>query len=148
MQKPGPTIAVLFAGALGVGTAAPAQEKTGTSVSDQAVVYAMFEIHNPTAHAISYEVRWGNGAWKPVRIMRGESYEHSYKLNAKGEFFAPHIRFDRILNRIDGSPSYKVYKLDTNRVVRGGFGPGGNTGTPRPYHFDVSDRRMVELYEK
>lgn len=145
------TVALAFAAILWAGAAAPSRagEKTGTSVSDQAVAYAAFSIENPTTHRIFYDVKWGNGAWKPTRILPGETYEHKYKLNAKGEFLGPHIRFDRVLNRIDGAPWYKLYKLETNRVVRGGFGPGGNTGTPRPYHFDASaDGRMLELYEK
>lgn len=149
MKKPSPTIVVVFAAALGAGAAAPAQEKIGTSVSDQAVAYATFTIHNPTTQAISYDVRWGNGPWQPFRVQRGETYKHWYKLNAKGEFFPPHVRFDRVLNRIDGAPWYKQYKLDTSRVVKGGFGPGGNSGTPKPYHFEaLADRRMLELYEK
>src|SRR5262245_33851028 len=100
-------LAALLAGAAPV--ARGAQEKTGTSVSDLPVAYAMFSIHNPTADPISYRVKWGNGEWKPVKILPGETYEHSYKLNAKGEFFTPSIRFDHILN--DGQATPKVYDL-------------------------------------
>jgi hypothetical protein len=124
-----------------------AQEKTGTSVSHMQVEYAKFSIHNPTGDAISYRVRWGNGEWKPTKILPGETYEHSYKLNAKGEFFPPTIRFDYILN--DGKATPKIYSLRPSKVVRGGFGPGGNSGTPKPYHFGVTGNgRYLELYSK
>jgi len=152
MRKLIPTVALALAAALWAGAAPPvrgAGEKIGKSVSDQAVAYAMFAIRNPTKHSITYEVKWGKGAWKSVRIRPGESYEHSYKLSAKGEFPSPLIRFDRVLNRIDGDPSYKNYELYTSRVVRGGFGPGGNTGTPKAYYFEVSaNRRYLDLYGK
>jgi hypothetical protein len=144
-----PAVALGLAAALWAGTAPPAGagEKTGTSVSDQAVAYAQFSIDNPTADPISYRVKWGNGEWKPVKILPGETYEHSYKLNARGEFFTPSIRFDYILN--DGQATPKVYDLRPSRVVRGGFGPGGNTGTPKAYYFKVSaDRRFLELHQK
>ena len=124
-----------------------AQEKTGTSVSDLPVSYAMFSVHNPTKNPITYQVKWGSGAWDSTKILPGETYEHSYKLNAKGEFFPPSIRFDYILN--DGKSTYKVYGPRPSQVVRGGFGPGGNTGTPKPYHFSLSaDRRFLDLYAK
>jgi hypothetical protein len=150
MKKLIPAVALGLATFL-VGAAPPAQgaEKIGTSVSDQAVAYAMFSVHNPSTRTISYEVQWGKGAWKSIRILPGETYDHSYKLNAKGEFPGPSVRFDRIVNRIDGQPWYKDYAIDTSRVVRGGFGPGGNTGTPKAYFFEVSaDRRSLELYRK
>jgi hypothetical protein len=149
MRKLISAIALGLVAALWAGAAAPAraQEKTGTSVSDLPVAYAEFSIHNPTADPITYRVKWGNGDWKPTKILPGETYEHSYKLNAKGEFFPPSIQFDYILN--DGRSTPKVYSLRPSRVVRGGFGPGGNTGTPKAYYFNVSaDRRFLELYQK
>ena len=78
-------VALVFAAALCAGAGAPAAQKIGTSVSDQAVAYALFSIHNPTAQAISYEVRWRNGAWEMVRIWRGDTWEHWSKLDAKGQ---------------------------------------------------------------
>ena len=149
MKKLIPAVALGLVAALWTGAAPPAQaqEKTGTSVSDEAVVYAMFSIHNPTADPISYSVKCGNGEWKPVKILSGKTFDHSYKLNAKVEFPGPSIRFDYKLN--DGQATPKVYALRPSQVVRGGFGPKGNTGTPKAYYFEVSaDGRFLELYLK
>src|SRR5262249_38497138 len=81
-----PAVALILAAALWARASPPARgagEKIGTPVSDQPVTSAMFSIHNPTADPIYYQVKWGKGEWKEVKILPGETYEHSYKLNAK-----------------------------------------------------------------
>jgi hypothetical protein len=148
MKKLIPTVALVFAAALWAGAAPPVRGAGALigskSVNNQAGVYAMFAIHNPTKHTITYEVKWGNGGWeRPVRLQPGTNYRHWCKLNDKGEFPSPYIRFDRVLNRIDGDPLYRNYELYTRRVVRSKS--GGSTGTPMGYTFNVSDRRQVDL---
>lgn len=142
-----PAVVLGFAVWAGAPPPAAADEKVGTSVSHEAVTSARFTIRNPTADAISYRVKWGDGKWKPVKIPPGKTYEHSYRLNEKGEFPGPSIRFDHVLN--DGRATPKVYDLRPSRVVRGGFGPGGNTGSPKAYYFKVSaDGRFLDLHQK
>jgi len=147
MKKLIPILGPVLAVALWEGTAALAQERIGTSTSDEAVAYASFSIRNSTADPIPYRVKWGNGAWKPVKINPGETYTHSYRINAKGEFPSPSVRFDYKVN--DGQVTPKVYGLYTSQVVRGGFGPGANSGTPKAYYFEFSaSGRFLKLYEE
>ena len=148
MKKPIPTLALGFIAVLSAGAVAPAaaQEKVGTSTSDESVNYAAFSIHNSTTGTLYYQVRWGEkGQWKETKILTGQTYEHRYRLNAKGEFFGPQIRFDRVVG--DNKYTNEYYDLDTKQISKGGFGPPGRGGTPKAYVFKASaDRRKVDLH--
>ncbi|HVK07553.1 MAG TPA: hypothetical protein VM597_02130 [Gemmataceae bacterium] len=147
MRKPIPTIALGFAIVLWTGaiTPAAAQEKVGTSVSHESANYAAFSVTNSTTGTLYYQVRWGKGEWKETKILTGQTYEHRQRLNAKGEFQGPQIRFDRVVG--DNKYTNEYYDLDTKQISKGGFGPPGRGGTPKPYVFKASaDRRTVDLY--
>ena len=77
---------------------------------------------------------------------QGLFWRHSLLfIDPKGEFFGPQIRFDRVLG--DNKYTNEYYDLDTKQISKGGFGPPGRGGTPKPYVFKASaDRRKVDLH--
>jgi hypothetical protein len=60
--------------------------------------YAAFVIRNPTNVAINYQIKWGDGDWKSIRVNAGYCYEHYHPLDADDMAPRPYIRFNGVGN--------------------------------------------------
>ena len=139
----------LLTAALLTATLAPlaAAEKVGTSTADAPNLQGEFVVHNPTANAIHYQVKWGTGGeWKSFTVKPGFEYRHWYPLK-NGKAPAPYVRFDN--EGGDGKVTYTELHMKFGQVGYAGYGPKGNVNEAWHYEFKYrKDGKRLELFER
>jgi hypothetical protein len=137
--------AALLTAALSPVTAA--DEKVGTSTADAATLQGEFVVHNTTATAIHYQVKWGQkGEWKSFTVKPGFEYRHWHPLKA-GKAPAPYVRFDN--EGGDGRVTYTELYMKFGQVGYAGYGPKGHVNEAWHYDFKYrTDGKRLELFER
>jgi hypothetical protein len=107
-----------------------------SATTAQAGEYAAFVVHNPTDQVIHYQVKWGDGSWKPFTLRAGEEAYHAYPWDEDGYAPFPYIRFDWIAG--DGEVTYRTYRVGVYDV--------NNRWSGKKYTLRYSGR-YLDLYE-
>jgi hypothetical protein len=72
--------------------------------------YGAFVIENPTDFTIHYQVRWGDGDWKPFCVEPGRAMSHYYPLTSEDCAPPPQVRFDYVV--ADDELSWKTLHVE------------------------------------
>lgn len=100
-------------------------------------MHGEFVIHNPTNFEVGYSVRWGDGPWKPHKILPRHLRRHWHTLDAQGRAPRPRLQFDKIAN--DSQVTTKTYEMKFGRV-----GHSPQTGPiNRPINYEFVARGSV-----
>ena len=127
-------------GALALLTALALVSPSITGHTSQTIVNpykARVVIHNDSAVAIHYMLKWGpSGEWKTITVNNGMFHWHAYKLDPDDRAPAPYIRFH------NAAGGYAEYKLKFGKF---GSGPRGEIDNSTHYEFALRWRESSRL---
>ena len=107
---------------------------SGSARADDCRPVAGVVINNPTDNQVSYQFRWGNGAWTNFTLAPGQSWYHYIDMH-HGRAPTPSIRFDNAQGRT------VRYDLDFYKVTSDTLADGD------PYNFDwPDDGQRLDLF--
>lgn len=77
--------------------------------------YGAFTVRNPSGNALHYQVRWGDGDWKPYCVYPHQRTWHGHPLDGDGRAPTPCVRFDRVAG--DGQTTYQSYRIGVHSTA-------------------------------
>ncbi|MBY0228151.1 MAG: hypothetical protein K2W96_02605 [Gemmataceae bacterium] len=80
--------------------------------ASDATEYRAFAIYNDTGRAMTYQVRWGSGAWKAHTLPAGKGHTHSYT-----DFDDSPAPFPQVAFAATPGAGWSLHNPDTDKVT-------------------------------